>query len=52
MPRLRNEVTGAVVSVSESTAARLGGVWASAEQSKPEPKEAPKRRPRKVDPNE
>ncbi len=41
MPRLRNEVTGAVMSVSESTAALLGGEWVSSEQ-KPEPDEAPK----------
>lgn len=43
MPRLRNEVTGAVMSVSESTAALLGGEWVSSEQ-KPEPTDAPKKR--------
>lgn len=43
MPRLRNEVTGAVMSVSESTAARLGSGWVSPDQQ-PEPNEAPKRR--------
>ena len=44
MPRLRNEVTGAVMSVSESTAALLGGRWVSADVQEPEPEEAPKRR--------
>lgn len=27
MPRLRNKLTGAVMSVSDSTASRLGGEW-------------------------
>lgn len=31
MPRLRNEVTGAVMSVPESTAARLGSEWVPAD---------------------
>lgn len=48
MPRLRNTVTGAVVSVSESTASRLGSAWTAADQPRPEP-EAPKRRSRKSD---
>lgn len=43
MPRLRNEVTGAVMSVSESTAALLGSGWVSADEKPPEP-ETPKRR--------
>jgi hypothetical protein len=53
MPRLRNEVTGAVMSVQESTAARLGSEWVSAD-SQPEP-DAPKKRggrPRKTDASE
>ena len=37
MPRLRNIQSGAVVSVSDETAARLGAEWAPAE----EPKKAP-----------
>jgi len=44
MPRLRNEVTGAVLSVSDSIAARLGGVWVPADDAKPEPKRASKSR--------
>jgi hypothetical protein len=44
MPRLRNEVTGAVMSVSESTAALLGSGWVSADEQKSEPNETPKRR--------
>lgn len=44
MPRFRNEATGAVVSVSESTATRLGSGWVSADERKSEPNEAPKRR--------
>jgi hypothetical protein len=55
MSRLRNEVTGAVMSVSESTAARLGGEWVPADAQHTEPDEAPKRRggrPRKVDSSE
>ena len=54
MPRLRSEVTGAVMSVSDATAARLGSEWVSAD-SKPEPTEAPKARggrTRQADPNE
>ena len=38
MPRLRNELTGAVMSVSEATAANLGSEWVAADQDKPEPK--------------
>lgn len=34
MPRLRNELTGAVMSVEDSTAALLGGEWVSADESK------------------
>lgn len=55
MPRLRNEVTGAVMSVEDSTAALLGSEWVPADQQKPEPAEAPKRRggrPRNSDTNE
>lgn len=33
MPRLRNKVTGAVMSVSDETADRLGGEWVDAEAS-------------------
>lgn len=44
MPELVHKVTGARVSVSESTAARLSGVWVPAEQSKPEPAKSPARR--------
>jgi hypothetical protein len=52
MPRLRNEVTGAVLTVSDSTAARLGAGWVPADEKKPEP-EAPKRRQaRKADTDE
>jgi hypothetical protein len=54
MPRLRNEVTGAVMSVSDSLAALLGSEWVPADQQ-PEPSEAPKRRggrPRQADTNE
>jgi hypothetical protein len=39
MPRLRNTKTGAVVSCSDETAARLGGEWESAD--KPAPRKAP-----------
>lgn len=53
MPRLRNEVTGAVMSVSDSTAALLGGEWGPADVLAPEPKEAPRRdRTRKSDSSE
>lgn len=31
MPRLRNTLTGAVVSCSDETAARLGGEWVPAD---------------------
>ena len=43
MPRLRNEATGVVVSVSDATAATLGRDWQPVEAPKQEP--APKRRP-------
>lgn len=35
MPRLRNTKTGAVVSCSDETAARLGGEWESADKAAP-----------------
>ena len=45
MPRLRNVQTGAVVSCSDETAARLGSEWAPVEQ---EAKATPRKRaPRK-----
>jgi hypothetical protein len=43
MPRLRNELTGAVMSVEDSTAALLGGEWVPAD-GKSESDEAPKAR--------
>lgn len=50
MPRLRNEVTGAVMSVSDSTAELLGGEWGPVDVQESEPKEAPRRgRTRKSD---
>lgn len=39
MPRLRNVHSGAVVNVSDDTAARLGSEWV--EDNKSEPKKAP-----------
>jgi len=39
MPRLRHNKTGAVVSCSDETAARLGSEWEPAD--KPTPKKAP-----------
>lgn len=33
MPRLRNELTGAVMTVTEATVARLGREWVDAEKS-------------------
>lgn len=33
MPRLRNELTGAVMTVPEATAARLGGEWVDANKA-------------------
>jgi len=52
MPRLRNDLTGAVMSVEDSTAALLGAEWVPADKS--ETDEAPKRRgqSRKSDSNE
>ena len=48
MPRLTHTLTGAVVNVSDATAARLGPMYepikAEAAESKPDPKPAPKRR--------
>ena len=46
MPRLRNELTGAVMSVEESTAAGLGGEWVPADAQQSEPDEGSKRRAR------
>ena len=46
MPRLRNELTGAVMTVEESTAAQLGSEWVSADDEKSEAAEAPARRGR------
>ena len=37
MPRLRNISTGAVVSCSDETAARLGGEWKPVETEKKSP---------------
>jgi len=47
MPRLRNIQTGAVVSVSDETAARLGGGWEPAEKAEPVTKAPVKRAVRK-----
>ena len=51
MPRLTHTLTGAVVNVSDATAARLGSMYEPIKaetESKPDPKPAPKRRaPRK-----
>ena len=33
MPRLRNELTGTVMTVPEATAARLGGEWVDADKA-------------------
>ena len=43
MPRLRNDLTGAVITVDDSTADQLGGEWVPAD-SKSESDEAPKAR--------
>lgn len=43
MPRIRNEVTGAVMSVADSTVARLGAEWVATDVQASEPKEAPRR---------
>lgn len=48
MPRLRNEVTGAVMSVQESTASRLGSEWVPADKPVSEPEKAPSRRTAKT----
>lgn len=49
MPRLRSTVTGAVMTVSDKVAARLGSGWVDADKAVEEPKEPAKRggRPRK-----
>ncbi|WP_435883596.1 DUF7302 family protein [Streptomyces rubiginosohelvolus] len=44
MVRLRNKVTGAVMSVQESTASRLGSEWVPADKPKAEPAKSPSRR--------
>lgn len=44
MTRLRNELTGAVMTVEDSTAVLLGGEWVAAEE--PETDDAPKGRAR------
>lgn len=47
MARLRNTLTGTVVSVDDATAARLGSQYEPVDkpgESKPDPKPAPKRR--------
>lgn len=48
MPRLRNEATGAVMSVQESTAARLGSEWVPADKPKSEPAKTSTRRSAKT----
>lgn len=54
MPRIRNKVTGAVMTVPEATAARLGSGWVDADKAAEEPKEPAKRggRPRKNESDE
>jgi hypothetical protein len=47
MPRLRDIQTGAVVSVSDETAARLDGGWVPAESVEPVKKAPAKRAARK-----
>ncbi len=47
MPRLRDIQTGAIVSVSDETAARLGGGWVPAENVEPVAKAPVKRAARK-----
>lgn len=37
MPRIRNKVTGAVMTVPEATAARLGSGWVDADKAAEEP---------------
>jgi len=37
MPRLRNELTGAVMSVEDSTAALLGSEWGPADKADEKP---------------
>ena len=37
MPRLRNELTGAVMTVADSTAAALGSEWVSADKADEKP---------------
>lgn len=43
MVRLKNAQTGAVVNVSEETAARLGAPWTAEEKPKAEPKKSDKK---------
>lgn len=54
MPRMRNEVTGAVMTVPDSTAALLGSEWVPSEmkQSEPEGKRERPRRSRKSNSSE
>lgn len=53
MPRLHNTLTGAVMSVPEAVAERLGGEWVPADTQASESKETPKRgRTRKPDTSE
>lgn len=47
MPRLRNSQTGAVVSCSDETAARLGGEWVAADEAAPAKAPTKKASPRK-----
>lgn len=47
MPRLRNEATGAVVSVPQEKVERLGPGWAPVEPEAPDPQSAPNPRPRR-----
>jgi len=47
VPHLRNIQTGAVVSCSDETAARLGGGWVPAENAEPVTKAPEKRAARK-----
>lgn len=52
MPRLRSELTGAVMTVSESTAALLGSEWVAADQPTPDDAPNARARPRKTGTNE
>lgn len=48
MPRLRNTLTGSVVSCSDETAARLGAEWKPVEPEKPKaaPRQQAQRKPK------